>query len=107
MSRRIGLSSPRGSGTRFDIRAAAERAVNFMQASVQMLEVDTAKKTLESLGDVELPDQVAPGKEYYARRITELASVFMALSLTSVTILAQGERAQLGQSVGPSQRWHS
>ena len=74
-----------------EIRAQAERASNFLPVRVDMLEVDTARKTMlqveKGLID-ELPDEVAPGREYYQWRVNQLTSVLEAEQLTRVTTLA-------------------
>ena len=70
-----------------------------------MLEVDTAKKTMLQVekGVIdELPDEIAPGQEYYQWRVKRLTSVFEAEHLTRVTTLALDERHAVGRTTSPA-----
>ena len=87
------------------IRAQAERASNFLPVRVDMLEVDTARKTMlqveKGLID-EFLDEVAPGREYYQWRVNQLTSVLETEQLTKVTTLALDERHQVGRNASTS-----
>ena len=83
-----------------EIRAQAERASNFFPVRVDMLEVDTARKTMLPVGKGvihELPDEIAPGREYDQWRVKPWTPVLGAEHLTWVTTLALDERHAVGR----------
>ena len=88
-----------------EIRAQAERASNFLPIWVDMLEVVTARKTMLQIDTGlfdELPEKIAPRREYYQWRVNQLISVLEAEQLTRVTNLALDERHQVGRNASTS-----